>query len=110
MTGTDDLNPATHHTVPDLDTLYLASVAVARALDHDTQHPDAHHLTWRVTADDWQHILRVSASRRWLGSVQVNYQDQDPNKIYRLFGYPVSVTAFRQGRWPELVISIDRRH
>lgn len=106
----NDAGTATRHTVPDLDTLWLASTTTAYALNHNTHHSDAHHLSWRITVTDWQHILRVSGTGKWAGAVQADYQAQDPNMIYQLFGHPVTVVNPEPERWPELVISIDRRN
>lgn len=58
-------------------------------------------LRWRITVSDWESIGRR------VSSGQVGFDVESGRST--LFTVPVEVVADAPGRWPELVLVVDRR-
>jgi hypothetical protein len=103
--------PTTRPTVPDLHWMWLASRFVTSGL---AEGPGYHFgVSWRITYPDWALIRSFAQGRQWAGAVDTRfYPDRGP--VYYLFGLIVDLVPPAEPRepqrWPELVVTIDRRN
>lgn len=88
-------------TVPDVDRLW----EVFSQVMGDAQAGALALVRWRVAADDLMALKRV----RRAGQPAVTVRWDGDRPIYQLFGADVQVVEPCPGRWPELVLAVDRR-